>query len=263
MRKIWLIPLILVIAVAMVGSIGCTSPDQNPSSQESNPGSSEVLAQSMSNSQQTGIWVNGQGKVSVTPDLAVLNLGIEAQADTVSEARAQAAKAMGKVMKALKDASVAEEDIQTSRFSIYPVREYDRETDEYKLMGFRVTNRVNVKIRELDRTGDIIDSVAEAGGNLTRIQGINFTIEDPTEYQTQAREKAFEAAKSKAEQLAELAGMTLGEPIYITESSGGYHVPRPTRIPAPMKAEKSAPTPISPGEQEITVNVQIRYSIAR
>ena len=107
--------------------------------------------------QQQGIWVTVQGKVSVIPDILSLNLGIEAQATTVAEAQCQAAEAMDRVMTALADNGVAEKDIKTQYYSIYPVRRWDdgRET----LVGYGVTNTVTAKIRDIDR----------AGGNLGAI----------------------------------------------------------------------------------------------
>jgi hypothetical protein len=207
--------------------------------------------------QQQGIWVTGQGKVSVVPDIASLSLGIEAQAATVAEAQSQAAEAMDRVMTALADNGVAEKDIKTQYYSIYPVRRWDdgKET----LIGYRVTNTVTAKIRDIDRAGAIIDAVAEAGGDLTRINGISFSVDDPSAYQEEAREKAMADAKAKAEQLAALAGVTLGKPTYISE--WGIQVPYPMAV---MEAAVSAPlaaTPISPGEMDISLSVQVVYAI--
>jgi len=268
MRRVWLIvSFILILTIAMLGTLGCVSKEEptankTAASLPQPSGETRAIAPVLyQNSQQTGIWVNGQGKVSAVPDLANLSLGIEAQATTVSEARRQAAEAMDKVMATLKASGIAEKDIQTSRFSIYPITKWDRETEEEKMVGFRVTNMVNTEIRELEKVGQIIDSVAEAGGDLTRIQGINFTVEDPTTYYDQAREKAFADAKAKAQQLASLAGVTLGKVTYLTESSG-YAAPP---IDGAVFLEKAdigaAPTSISPGEQEISVSVQVGYAI--
>ncbi len=207
--------------------------------------------------QQQGIWVTGQGKVSVVPDIVSLSLGIEAQAATVAEAQNQAAEAMDRVMTALTDNGVAEKDIKTQYYSIYPVRRWDDSKET--LFGYRVTNTVTAKIRDIDRAGAIIDAVAEAGGDLTRINGISFSIDDPSAYQEEAREKAMADAKAKAEQLAALAGVTLGKPTYISE--WGIQVPYPLAV---MEAAVSAPavsTPISPGEMDISLSVQVVYGI--
>ena len=210
--------------------------------------------------QQTGIWVTGQGEVMATPDLAMVNLGIEVQADTVDRAQAQASEAMEKVMQALKDGGVAERDIQTQQYSIYPVRVWDEDKKEERIIGYRVTNMVGVKIRELEKTGAIIDAVTRAGGDYIRVQDISFTIEDPKSYFEEARTKALEDANNKAEQMARLTGVRLGKPTYISE--GAVYVPKITRTIDELGAMPSAVTPISPGEMQITVSVEVAYAIA-
>jgi uncharacterized protein YggE len=214
----------------------------------------------MAQPQQTGIWVTGQGEVMAVPDLATLSSGIEARAATVSEAQAQASVAMDEVMKALKDNGVAEKDIQTQQYSIYPVTKWNEEKNEEEIVGYRVTNIVLAKIRELDKAGSIIDAVAQAGGDYTRIQDISFTIEDPAPYYEEARTKALEDAENKAEQLADLAGVKLGRPTYISE--GAVYIPAITRDLYEANAPVPTPvTPISPGEMKITLNVQVAYAI--
>lgn len=238
----WLI-LFLVVILAL-GAVGCVR------------GGAEGVTYVAQ--QQTGIWVTGQGGVMAVPDLALLSLGIEAQAGTVSEAQAQAIGAMDKVMEALQDNGVAEKDIQTQRFSIYPITKWIRDEDEEEIIGYRVTNMVLAKIREVDEAGAIIDAVAQAGGDNTRIQGISFTIDDPAPYYEEARTEALEDAENKAEQLADLAGVKLGRPTYISE--GAIYQPPISR--EDMAAVPGAVTPISPGELEITLNVQVAYAIA-
>jgi len=212
------------------------------------------------NSQQTGIWVNGMGKVSAVPDIASLRLGIEAQSTKVAEAQAQAADAMDKVMKALKDSGVADKDIQTQSFNISKVTRWNDKEQKEELLGYRVTNIVQAKIRTMNKVGATIDAVATAGGDLTRIDGISFSVEDPTTYQDVARQKAMAQAEAKAKQMAQLSGAKLGKPTYITES---VYYPQPIyagyekMAGAPAMAE----TPISAGELDITVNVQVVYSI--
>jgi uncharacterized protein YggE len=209
-----------------------------------------------------GLSVSGEGKVKGTPDVAIVSLGIEAQETTVAAAQREAASAMDKVMKALKGDGVADKDIQTTQFSIYPVRRWIEKEEKEVIVGYRVTNMVTAKIRQIDKTGDVIDDVAEAGGNLTRIQDIGFTIDDPIPYYKQAREKAVQDAAAKAKQLADLAGVRLGKPLYISE--GGGYVPPVVRKNAYAMMEVGAvpaPTPISPGELEFQLNVSIVYDI--
>jgi len=208
------------------------------------------------NSQQEGIWVSGQGKVTVTPDIATLYLGIEAQADTVAEAQSQAVEAMDAVMTTLTDNGVDEDDIQTQYFSIDQVTRWD--DGEQIVIGYRVTNMVTAKVREIDDVGSIIDAVATAGGDLIRINNIAFSVDDPSEYYEEAREEAMADAKAKAEQLADLAGVELGRPTYISE--GTIYSPVVYRDVGMTEAAPPS-TPISPGEIELTLIVQVAYAI--
>jgi len=129
------------------------------------------------------------------------------------------------------------------------------------VIGYRVTNMVTAKIREIDKAGPIIDAVAAAGGDFTRINNISFSVDDPTAYYEEARQKAVADARAKAEQLAELAGVNLGKPTYISEGAQAPIYPRDlyygeAGVPAP-----APPTPISPGEIELTLTVQVAYAI--
>lgn len=245
-RSLWLVPC-LIVALAL-GAVSCApEPAQQVIS---------VLPQ-----QNAGIWVSGQGEAVAVPDVASLSLGVEARADTVAEAQAQASEAMDKVMQALKDNGVAEKDIQTQQLSIYPITRWIQDEDEEETIGYRVTNMVVAKIREVDKAGAIIDAVAKAGGDYTRVQGISFSVDDPAPYYEEARSKAMEDAKAKAEQLADLGGISLGKPTYISESS--VYQPPTTRVYYEGEVPTPAPveTPISPGELKITVNVQVVYEI--
>jgi uncharacterized protein YggE len=209
-------------------------------------------------SQQTGVWVSGTGKVTAVPDVAIFSLGVEAQEKTVKEAQSEAISAMNAIITALKANGVAEKDIQTQWYNISPVMKWVEDTNEQITIGYKVTNMATVKIRDISKAGATIDAVAEAGGNLTRINSINFTVDDPTAYYNQAREKAMQDANAKAEQMATLAGITLGKPTYISES-GGY-IPTPYYLKDYAEGG-SASTPISPGELDITLTVQVGYAI--
>jgi hypothetical protein len=210
-------------------------------------------------SQQVGLWVNGEGKVTVVPDIASVQLGVEAQAVTVAGAQNEATAAMNRVMNALKAAGVAEKDIQTRFFNIQKVTRFDPDKQQETVLGYRVTNVVNAKIRNVAGAGAIIDSVAQAGGDLTRIDSINFTIDDPIRFQDEAREKAMADAADKAKRLAELAGVKLGKAIFISES-GVSPIP-PAPIFARAGLAEDAGTSISPGEMEIVLNIQVVYGI--
>ncbi len=249
MKKRWLLVVSLVLVLATVGLVSC-SPDNTT------PG--EIGNLNISN-QQEGIWVSGRGVVTVTPDIATLRLGIEAQEASVAEAQTQAAEAMDEVMAALTDNGIAKKDIQTQYFSIRRVTKWDRDKEEEIVIGYRVTNMVTAKIREIDKAGTVIDAVAAVGGDLTRIDSIVFSVDDPSAYYEEAREKAMADAKTKAEQLAELADAKLGKATYISESS---QAPPPIyRQDIYEEALPAATTPISPGEMEISLTVQVVYAL--
>lgn len=214
------------------------------------------------NSQQEGIWVSGQGKVTVEPDIANISLGIEAQASTVSDAQAQAASAMDKVMDVLTRNGVAKKDIQTQRFNISRVTRWDDKNQREIVIGYRVTNTVSAKIRDIDKAGATIDAVAQAGGDLTRINSIYFSIDDPTAYQNQAREKALADAKAKAAQMASLTGVKLGKATYITENLSSPSVPMYRGAAMDAGAAPAPTTPISPGQMDLAVTVQVVFAIA-
>jgi len=247
--------LMLALVVLIVGAVGCES---------LSPPSTTSAERGMVFSQQnTGIWVTGEGKVTVVPDVAVLSLGVEAQAATVDEAQSQAAAAMYAVVGELDNYGVAQKDVKTRQFSIYPVRKWVPKEEKEVLIGYRVSNMVTAKIRKIEDTGDVIDSVTRAGGDYIRINSINLTVDDPTKYHQEAREKAMADAEDKAKQLADASGVKLGSPTYINESGGITPVPRfyGAVEAAPIPAPAPPPTPIAPGETEISLTVQVVYSI--
>jgi uncharacterized protein len=259
MNRKWLIAIgaFGALLLATIGLAGCGS-------ESGSPGSVSL------NNQQQGIWVNGEGKVTAVPDVAILSAGIQVQAVTVSDAQSQAAAAMDKVMTALKNGGVAAKDIQTQNFNIQRLTRWDSTRQVETVTGYMVSNTVTAKIRMLPqdsstlgyKAGVVIDAVATAGGDLTRINGISFTIDNPATYETEARQKAVADAAAKAKQLADAAGVKLSKPVYITESS---YAPTPIYRDVATKAEtasgSSSSTPVSVGEQEVTINVQVAYDI--
>ena len=261
MKRRWFLPVSLGLALVlvMVGVGGCS------------PGSAAI---SIPSTQQEGILVSGRGEVTVTPDIAILSLGIVAQETSVSEAQNRASEAMNKVMASLTDNGIEEKDIQTQRFNIHQRTRWNGDDEEEVVVGYRVTNMVIAKIRDVDyesrpldyRVGIIIDAVAEAGGNLTRIDNVTFSVDDPSVYYGEAREKAMADARAKAEHLADLAEVALGKPIYISEGTQFSPIWEELRY---MGGGGMAPVPeaamssISPGEMEVSLIVQVTYSIGK
>ncbi len=228
---------------------------------------------SIQSQQQTGIWVDGSGVVRVTPDVATLNLGVEARAVAVADARDQAARAMDGVMKTLKDNGVADKDIQTRGFNIQPIIVYvpvptlpgdTTRPTEPRITGYIVTNSVTAKVRKLDSAGKVIDDAVKAGGNNIRFNGISFSLDNPKPQETEARKLALEDAKAKAQQAAQVMGVKLGEPSFI-QLTGGSPIVQEKFLAAPARAfgADSAPaTPISGGELDVIVHVQVTFTIS-
>ncbi len=208
--------------------------------------------------QSLGISVSGEGKVSGAPDIAVLTLGVSALAPSVKDARDQAATAMNGVVDSIKGNGVDGKDIQSTQFSIYP--EYDYTGNTQELRGYRVTNIVTAKVRNIDDTSKVIDDAVAAGGDLTEVQSLDFTIDDPSKLQDEARAEAVKDAQTKAERLADLAGVKLGKPISISESGAAPPLPL-SRDAGAAELGGGAPTPIEPGEMEVTLDVQVLYAI--
>jgi hypothetical protein len=220
-------------------------------------------------SQSEGIFVSGTGRVAVDPDLAILLLGIDVQDESVSAAHARATAAMTAVSNAVKGAGVEDRDIQTQRFSIQPVYRWEEvisrtgsRTNEQVLDGYRVTNSIAVKVRDLDSVSTVIDDAAVAGGDDIRIDGISFTIEDPTDARVQARTEATQAAVAHAQQIADAAGVALGKPISLSESR--LSQPQSSfngRAELAFADSAAGPTPIEAGELEIVVTVSAVFAI--
>ena len=212
-------------------------------------------------SQESGkIHVTGSGSVISEPDIAMLNLGVSVEKETVAEAREEAAAAMAGVIASLKANDIAENDIRTERFSIYP--QYDYTDNGRVLRGYSVNNTVSAKVRELENLSDVIDDAAEAGGDIAVVNSIQFMVENPTPLQAQARGLAAKDAAAKAQTLAEASGVTLGKPITITETTSGGSLPIAFAKSEEFAADSErSSTPIEAGELTIIVNITVVYEI--
>jgi uncharacterized protein YggE len=205
----------------------------------------------------SGITVSGQGTVTGTPDTLTVTLGVSVLRATVDEATGAAGSEASAIIEALKSNGVAETDVQTANYSIYP--EYDYSGNTQRLTGYRVQNQVVVKIRRLDDAGSVIDAATAAGGNDTTVSSLAFSIEDNAELLQMARTAAWNDAEAKAKQLAQLAGVSLGKAYSITESIQ-YQTP-PIYYDRALAGAEDAATPIEPGQQDVVVTVQVIFSI--
>lgn len=206
------------------------------------------------------ITVVGQGSATVEPDIARVTVGVETSAVTIAEAVAENEAQMESILAALSEAGIADRDIQTTNFSIsldrYP--EPMPRTDEGQAEPvYRVSNMINVTIRDLDQVGAVLDAVIEAGAN--NIWGVSFTVDDPSEAQAEARADAVANARERAEALAELSGVELGPVMSVSEVVSGGGIPM--AYDAVVERAAGGGTSISPGELEIGYQVQVSYFI--
>lgn len=204
------------------------------------------------------ISVSGEANVSVAPDLAQVEGGVTSEAKTAREASEANNAAMGKVLLALKGAGIDEKDYQTSRLSLQP--QYaptgpNRNTPQ--ITGYRASNRVIIKVRDVTKVAGVIDTVVGAGAN--EIGGINFIVTEASKALDEARTKAVADARRKAEIYAKAAGVTLGEPISISEEGTAPPPVFRSKVAAPMAI--AAPTPVAPGEELLSITVNVTWAI--
>jgi uncharacterized protein YggE len=217
--------------------------------------SSVGYAQQPQRAPEARIVVMGEGSISVTPDYAQIRSGVTTRAKTVKEGVDANSKLMVAIIAALKDAGVADKDIQTARFSIQPVYAPQEPRTEPKLSGYSVSNQVNVTIREIGKVGDVLDRVVAAGA--TDAGNVSFLVSDASKALDQTREAAIADARRKAEVYAKASGVQLGRVEWITEDTGSA-----PSVPMMTRAE-AAPVPIAAGENTLRVRVTVGFDIAR
>lgn len=204
------------------------------------------------------ISITGEGKVFAKPDIAQIQLATSVDRTSVAEAQERATELINRVIGVLRERGVEEKDIKTTSYSINP--RYDYSDGRQILRGYNVTQNLEIKVRDLTKVGEILAAAAGAGAN--QIGGLSFTTEDPQKLQTEARDKAIEDAKRKADELASKVGVRLGKVVGFFES-GGFPGPIPYFSEAVGKGGDGGVTsPVIPtGENEIRVNVTITYQL--
>jgi uncharacterized protein YggE len=206
--------------------------------------------------------LSAEGFVRAVPDTAVVTIGVVEQADTAGDALTANNAAMNRLFEALRGAGIADRDMGTSNFSIDPVMIYpepkaDGTQDPPEITGYRVSNQVTVKIREIGRAGGILDQVVRVGAN--QISGIAFTVADEASLLDKARAEAMRTVIARAKIYAQAGGFTIGRIVSVSENTGFYPVQA-----APMAAmaeAKDARVPIAPGEQRLQVTVNVSWEI--
>lgn len=200
--------------------------------------------------------VSGQGEARVAPDMASIRLGVSTTAGSAAEAMAQTSQQQAAVIEALKAANIEAKDIQTSGLDLSPQLNYE-DGKAPQVTGYRASNTVSVRVRDLAGLGDVLDAIVAAGAN--EINGIAFTREDGADAEDDARRAAVADARHKAEVLAEAAGLTLG-PVLSLREGGASPVPQPMMMAADA-APRAKGVPIEAGELSMSAEVQIDYAL--
>ncbi len=204
------------------------------------------------------ITVVGEGRVDSAPDMATVTLGVTTEAKGAREAIDENSRAMAAVLTRLKEAGIAERDLQTSDFSVWP--RYDNRSlpaGTQGIAGFVVQNTVLVRVRDLDGLGGILDAVARDGAN--RFQGLSFGLQDPGPAEDAARKAAVTEARRKAALYAEAAGVALGDLVTLSEEMSAG--PGPVMMQAEMLRSASNEVPVASGEVSVTARVVLVYEI--
>jgi uncharacterized protein YggE len=200
--------------------------------------------------------------VRIKPDVARANIGVEVLKATVEEASAANKEVIEAVLAALQEQGVAENDIQTSSFSIYAERYGPTGPLPEDEVQYRVSNNVTAIIRDLDSVGTVLDAAVQAGAN--NIYGVEFSLEDASSVESEARAEAIADAQRKAAELAELNSVGLGEVLQVSEvigSGGGFYTGMLNQMGMPQFGGGGG-APISPGELELRMQIQVVYGMA-
>lgn len=201
------------------------------------------------------LTVTGEGRVALRPDIALIQLGVTTEARSAEQALADNSADMARVLAFLAAAGIAEADIQTSGLRLSPRQEdYRGDSTPPRVIGFVATNEVTVRVRDLDRLGEVLDAVVREGAN--RFNGLSFGLADDAEALAEARRRAVAEARTKAETYAFAAGVVLGPVRSITDRAGGV---APMDMRLSMAAMESVP--VAPGEVSVQASVTITWDL--
>ncbi len=206
------------------------------------------------------ITVVGEGQVRTEPDIARVTIGMQVADPDVKAVTDQAAQSMQSLLAVLKEEGIAQEDIQTAYYNVYVDRPFGPGGGNGEIL-YQVSNNMQVTIRDLDRVAPILGKAIEAGAN--NINSVNFSLADPTALRAEARQLAVEDARATAEELAGLNDVAVGEVVSVSEviERGGMYVSELSAPPYPVGGGGAGP--ISPGDVNVNVQLQITYTILR
>lgn len=205
------------------------------------------------------IIVTGEGEATVAPDLAVLSLSVMREAKTARAALDANNDAMAAVIAAMKAFGIAERDLQTAGIQINPRYNFTNRPDgsqEAELVAYQVTNTLSVRVRDIDKTGEVLDKAVSLGVNQGG--GISFTNENSAAVITEARKKAVADAIAKAKTLAEAAGVSVGRVLEIVDQA---MAPSPMPINAKAFDAARSAVPVQAGENAYNVQVNVTFEL--
>lgn len=251
-RNIYSVLMVMLALVVIAGTASAYFVQSSSAGTVSNASGDEI--------QLNTINVGGTGTISMTPDKAIVHLGVQTQSTDAVTAQQENAKKMEKIIKALKDLGISEDDMETSGYNMYPTRNYEK--PEPAITGYTVSNQLKVTVKDIDDVGDVIDAAVDAGVN--EVQGVSFTLSDKTrqDAREQALENAVKAARADADTLASSLDVTIVGPLEVTTSGGSIATPYPKSYGVTDEmayAEEAARTPIQPGDVSVTAYVQVIY----
>jgi len=206
------------------------------------------------------LTVTGTAEVSVEPDICYMTFTTETHGRSAARAYKDNMELGTKQSTAIKALGVDPKDLQTARFTITPEYHYTEYSTKRIFDGYRVTNALNVKVRDLAKVSDVLDAAMDAGA--TEVSGVSFTVENPKKYTAQAREDAFKAAREKAEKIAHLTGIRLSKPVSITENEPGDYQWRYSNVyPQAQTRGGSAAQQLETGEVLQQGEIKIKHSV--
>lgn len=246
---------LLVIVLLATALVACTAVQAAPK------GETQVVSAPVPVQGSRTITVVGAGKVNLEPDIARINVGAEARASTVAEAKTAVDNQVIAIVAALKEQGVADRDIQTSHYSIYyermpvPAMVGKETRTEESQSAYRVSNMLQVTVRDVEKAGTVLDAVVNAGAN--QVYGVTFTVSDAQEWENAAREEAMADAKACALELARLSDVELTEVLSVSEVIGSS----PVSVARMALESGMGGGGITPGELELSTQVQVTFAI--
>jgi uncharacterized protein YggE len=216
--------------------------------------SSACGAAAMGGTRTRSLSVTGTGAVSVTPDIVTVSLGVQTVGTDIARAVAQNSDAAAAVQAAARNLGVAEDDVRTTYFYVSTQQQYDNFGNITGEVTYWVDNTVTITLRDTSKLGDLLQAAVSAGANS--ISGVTFSVDDPSQAESEARQEAVQDARRRAEIMAAAAGATLGEPISVSTVSVSGPIPYYTQY-----GVGGGGVPVSSGMTDVTVQVTAVYEL--